>query len=273
MPAPTKPKAATAAAPPPKMSISAVKNSASTPAVSSPLSKKANGHANGNGNGTAAPAAAPAPRNTGTGPSASLGPASVAARPLLDAVLSASDAAACAEAASELCAYINSVPLRQALQADGISAVLLLAANNKKFSSERESAAIALEAIAYQCGGKNAAPFPLGAEPWLLHDFLVVLLDLHADKADVVREAAEKATSALWSLPPPEAAKDVLEMLYAVLKDSATKWQSKVGALKLISKLSQAASDQVGAVLEDLIPVLTNAMHETKAEVRSLFFV
>lgn len=187
-------------------------------------------------------------------------------QPLLVSLFTSANAEEASGAANSLASYVNDHGLR-VLDSEQVAEALVLASNNKKSASERESAAIAFQTIAYHCGGKNARPFALGAEPWLM-DLLPPTLDLYADKSDSVREAAEGAASALLALIPPEGAVDVLGRLYAILKDGAPKWQTKVGTLKAISRLSEADSEQIGEVLEDLIPVLTHSMHETKGEVR-----
>lgn len=167
-------------------------------------------------------------------------------------------------AAEQLAEYVNKNGLR-VVQSECILDSLVKASKNKKSGYEREAAAIGLDAIFVKVGGKNA-PSPLGAEPWLLH-VLPSILELYADKGDVVRQAAETAASSLLSLVPPEAAPEFLNVLYEVLGSSSAKWQAKVGALKLLGRLSASASEQIGDELVELIPYLTKAMHETKAEI------
>lgn len=186
------------------------------------------------------------------------------AESLLSGLFKAPSAAECHVAADALAAYINAHGLRS-LQSEGIMDSLLKACRNKKSGFEREAAAIGLSSIFTKVGGKNS-PYPLGAEPWFL-PALPTLLDLYSDKGDVVREAAEGAVSALMALPPSETVPEVLALLYDVLENSATKWQVKVGALKIIGRLSDSASEQIGEQLVDLIPHLKNRMSDTKSEV------
>lgn len=210
--------------------------------------------------GAAAGSKKPDPKGDGK----AAGLASPEAQPLLLALFTAASEDI-PKASESLAAYINSRGIR-VLDTEGIAASLVTASQSKKVALEREAAAAAFQTIAYQCAGKNAAPFALGAEPWLM-DLLPPTLDLYADKSDTVREAAEGAASALVSLIPPEGVPDLLPRLYAILKDGSIKWQTKVGTLKILTRLSEADSEQIGEVLEDLIPVLTHAMHESKAEV------
>ncbi|KDN45944.1 hypothetical protein K437DRAFT_294415 [Tilletiaria anomala UBC 951] len=199
----------------------------------------------------------------GDASSAALQLAAPDVQPLLHTLYTAPSREECTDAAAALAAHVATHPGGMRLLAThGILASLLSAAANKKNVYEREAAALAIEALAQQQLKQG------GADPWLLPQQLPAMLDLHADKADaVVRPAAEQAAAALLALAPPEAALDVLELLCATLRDGAAKWQAKVGALKLIARLSAARAEQVGDALEDLIPVLTNAMHETKAEI------
>lgn len=188
----------------------------------------------------------------------------VSAETLLNALYNAPSAADCHVAADALASHINTHGLRS-LETEGIQDSLLKACKNKKSGFEREAGAIGLSTIFTKVGGKNA-PSPLGAEPWFLST-LPSLLDLYADKGDVVREAAEGAVNALVALSPAEAVPEVLMLLYDVLENSATKWQVKVGALKIIGRLSDSASEQIGEQLVDLIPHLKNRMSDTKSEV------
>lgn len=171
----------------------------------------------------------------------------------------------CQITAEKLAEHINTVGIRS-LESEGILDSLTKAAQNKKSGYEREAAAVGLGAIFTKVAGKNA-PTPGGAEAWLLPT-LPAILDLYADKGDVVRAAAENAASALFAIVPPEATPEVLEILYTVLQNNSVKWQAKIGALKLVSRLAEGPSrEQVAEQLVELIPNLTNAMHETKAEV------
>lgn len=184
---------------------------------------------------------------------------------LVEALLKAPSAEECHVSAESLVDYINKHGL-QTIGNENILQKLIAACKNKKSGYEREAGAIGLGAIASKVGGKNA-PSPLGAEPWLLPSALPALLDLYSDKGDVVREAAESSVSTYLTLPPPEAVPEVLALLYSVLENGATKWQAKVGALKLIGRLADANGEQVGEQLVELIPHLKNSMTDTKAEV------
>lgn len=130
---------------------------------------------------------------------------------------------------------------------------------NKKSGFERESAAIAFQALATTIG-KPIAPILIPSLP--------ILFDLYADKGDVVRAAAAAAVKAIMKLFPPESVRVVFRALEAIL-DSG-KWQTKVGALEALKSFVAPARDQVAAELGSVIPKVSSAMHDTKKEVRRL---
>lgn len=166
--------------------------------------------------------------------------------------------------AETLTEYINTNGLRTLLS-ERILDELLDKLKDKKQAHLRERAAIGLGAVASKVAGKNA-PMPLGAEPWLVNA-IPPLLDGYGDKNEAAKKAAEGAMGAIVPLFPPEAAAELLEMLYSVITSGTAKWQAKVGALKIISRLADLAYEQVGDELTQITPVLTQGMHETKAEV------
>ncbi|WFC96088.1 [NU+] prion formation protein 1 [Malassezia brasiliensis] len=182
----------------------------------------------------------------------------------VQALLESSSSADAHLAAEKLAEYVNEHGLRITAR-EHIIDTLIERLRSKKSASDRERAAIGLGALATKVGGKNA-PMPNGAEPWL-GVALVPLLENYADKNDAAKKAAESAVSALAALYPPEAIPELLDNLYPVIYSSSVKWQAKVGALKVMSRLADRAFEQVGDELAHMTPVLTEAMHETKAEV------
>lgn len=166
--------------------------------------------------------------------------------------------------AEVLTEHINTHGVRT-LMSERILEALLDKLKSKKHAEDRERAAIGLGAIASKVAGKNA-PLPLGAEPWLI-PAIAPLLETYADKNEKVKQAAESAMASIVPLFPPEAAAELLDVLYGVIMSSTAKWHAKVGALKIIGRLADLAYEQVGDELTQMTPVLTQAMHETKAEV------
>ncbi|CAO3616971.1 unnamed protein product [Cunninghamella echinulata] len=135
---------------------------------------------------------------------------------------------------------------------------------------ERESGLIGFKALA------EVVKEPI--TPIIL-DYLVLFLDLYADKGQVVQEAAEYASRAIVDMIPPEAAKVLLPLLYEGMGTSISvkgeksvvskKWQTKVGALKLLKRYTERAREQIGELLPEIIPVVSNCLSDTKKEVVS----
>ncbi|KDQ21428.1 hypothetical protein BOTBODRAFT_168695 [Botryobasidium botryosum FD-172 SS1] len=134
-------------------------------------------------------------------------------------------------------------------------------ATNKKSGFERESAAVAFSSLANTLG---PASLPL------LLPSLPVLLELLADKGDVVRSSATTAIRSIVKLTPLEAIESVLEILSSEL-GAGGKWQAKVGCLKEIAKIVDSKGEEskelVAGLLGILLPVVENSMHDTKKEV------
>lgn len=106
-----------------------------------------------------------------------------------------------------------------------------------------------------------------GADPYFL-PLLPVVLDRYQEsgKAEVIKDAAEKAAKALIRLSPAELAPKVIEYLFQVV-ESGAKWRSKVGALELLATFATSAKDQVAERLGEYVPRLSLAMRDTKPEV------
>lgn len=102
----------------------------------------------------------------------------------------------------------------------------------------------------------------------LLLPSLPLLFDLYMDKGDVVRVAATAATKATLKLFPPEATPVVFRALEEIVENG--KWKSKVGALDAMKGFVPTAREAVANQLAITIPKVEAAMHDTKAEVRSV---
>ncbi|KAK9479022.1 P-loop containing nucleoside triphosphate hydrolase protein [Lipomyces japonicus] len=92
--------------------------------------------------------------------------------------------------------------------------------------------------------------------------------DLLADKEATVRKAAQTAADIELSVYPVEAYTASLIPLLNEYMNSSSKWQSKLGVLKLYEKFSTIVpTESLLLSFVDIIPVLTNAMHDMKAEI------
>ena len=88
------------------------------------------------------------------------------------------------------------------------------------------------------------------------------------DKGDVVRAAATAACKAILKLFPPESTRIVFRSLEEILDKG--KWRTKVGVLDAMKGFVANARDAVAEQLGVTLPKVEAAMHDTKAEVRSI---
>ncbi|KAA8917209.1 hypothetical protein TRICI_000660 [Trichomonascus ciferrii] len=135
------------------------------------------------------------------------------------------------------------------------------ALGDKKNQNGRLSA---LEAFAAIAGANEIAP---AVEPLLVAHATDVLV-LAGDKAKEVQTAATEAIKVLSKNVTPRAVKAILPHLTNSIANS-NKWTEKVAALESISLLVDAARDQVALRMPELIPVLSEAMWDTKKEVKN----
>ncbi|TLD24338.1 hypothetical protein PspLS_06345 [Pyricularia sp. CBS 133598] len=131
---------------------------------------------------------------------------------------------------------------------------------NKKDAAVREKALCAIQAIAQH---SNVSPH---VEP-----FLVVLLPSvfagAGDKITSVKNAALAAASAIAEAINPNAVKAALPHLIESLQN-AQKWPEKIAVLDFIETLVRTAPAQTALRVPDLIPVVGDAMWDTKKEVK-----
>ncbi|KAI9492941.1 P-loop containing nucleoside triphosphate hydrolase protein [Zychaea mexicana] len=145
------------------------------------------------------------------------------------------------------------------LKHHGILDKLNSAARNKKSGMEREGALIGFNALTDVLGNSGVP---------LLLQYLGLFLDLYADKGTVVQEAAQMASETLVNAVRPEAAHILLPILYDGMgHNGSKKWQTKLGALQLLDKYTKRSPEQIGECLPQIIPVVSNCLSDTKAEV------
>ncbi|KAF9181582.1 hypothetical protein BGZ50_005399 [Haplosporangium sp. Z 11] len=145
------------------------------------------------------------------------------------------------------------------LKTQNILSNLAQEAQNKKSGLAREGALIGICALAEEIG-RPSEPF--------LTPMLPLILDLYADKGVVVQDAAARAAEAIMAVMPSQSAPMVLRgVLLPVIGGLGKKWQTKVGALQLLSDLANASPIQVGDLLPEIIPVVKDCLSDTKKEV------
>ena len=147
------------------------------------------------------------------------------------------------------------------LAASGFAEAAIKALADKKSPGVRESAAIAVSTIISQGAVKTLEPTFVSSK---LYD---AFLEAFADKMPAVRTAAIEALKQYVTAMNPWAAGLVLPALLHEIK-SAGKWQMKTGSLAVLDKLIAAAPQQVARLTPDIIPVLSEAIWDTKADVK-----
>lgn len=148
-----------------------------------------------------------------------------------------------------------------ALQSLGFTEAAVKALGDKKSPAAREGAASAVAALAKSDAVK--ALEPLFIDSGLYN----ALLECFADKMPAVRTAAIEALKAYVAGMNPWATALLLPALLHEIK-TAGKWQLKTGALAVLNQLVVSAPLQTARLTPDIVPVLSEAIWDTKADVK-----
>ena len=132
--------------------------------------------------------------------------------------------------------------------------------SNKKDAAVRERALETIKAIAQH---SSVAP---NVEPYLIV-LLGPTLAAVGDKMSQVKTAAQAAALAITKAVNPNAVKVLLPPIVHSLR-TAQKWPEKISCLQCIEALVESAPAQLAFRVPDLIPVVSEAMWDTKAEVK-----
>ena len=202
---------------------------------------------------------------------------------LLNTIFTAQTSQASLDAAYLLTnVLLNSAGFRGLVSYDILEAIRKAAAD-KKDGTRRESAMILLGALF-----EKLIPAQRISEVVFLVQNggnLGIALDALADKGAVVRESAQYAVDALFSLLSPESMIiGLLPALSQYLSKRTGKWQGTVGAYELLGRMADKAKigmgtkeeerqkdllrESMGRELKGLIPVVEAGMHDLKTEVR-----
>lgn len=147
------------------------------------------------------------------------------------------------------------------VESAGFNEAAKKALTDKKSLASRESAAAAVLAI-INAGAVKAL------EPTFVDSGLyTTLLETFADKVPAVRQASIEAVKAFISKMNPWAAALVLPALLKEIKNNG-KWQVKTGAMVILNQLVQSAPVQTAKLMPDIVPVLAEAIWDTKADVK-----
>jgi elongation factor 3 len=132
--------------------------------------------------------------------------------------------------------------------------------NNKKDALVRERAVDGIRAIAQH---STVSP---AFEPYLLA-LLPFCLAAVGDKMTAVKTAAQSATVAIVKAINPNSIKAALPYISTSIR-TAQKWPEKMAGLDCIEALVETAPAQLATLVPTLIPVVSEAMWDTKPEVK-----
>lgn len=165
------------------------------------------------------------------------------------------------EAAVAHLATVASKEGPSALKSAGFQDAVLKALADKKSPAAREGAAEAVSALA-----KNGAVKAL--EPSFVESGIyAALLETFADKMPAVKTAAVEAVREFTAAMNPWATGLILPALLHEIK-TAGKWQIKTGSLVVLNQLVVSAPLQMARLMPEIIPVLSEAIWDTKADVK-----
>lgn len=132
-----------------------------------------------------------------------------------------------------------------------------------KALKDKKTAANALTTISHIASSNNLSP---SVEPYIVATIPIVC-EKAGDKDKDVQVLAEATLLAVVKAINPVAVKALLPHLTKALTET-NKWQEKISILHSITALVDAAKSQVSLRMPELIPVLSEAMWDTKKEVK-----
>ncbi|EMG47961.1 CEF3 Elongation factor 3 [Candida maltosa Xu316] len=130
-------------------------------------------------------------------------------------------------------------------------------------SKDANTSIAALDAYKHIASANGLSP---SVEPYVV-DLVDEVAAKSGDKNKDVQVAASAALLAIASAITPTAVKAILPKLIGNLT-TTNKWTEKVAILKAVSQLVDTAKDQIALRMPELIPVLSEAMWDTKKEVK-----
>jgi elongation factor 3 len=143
----------------------------------------------------------------------------------------------------------------------GLSAAITKALGDKKSPATREAACGVISVLCEEGAGKALEPIVSQTA------LLTLLLETFADKTPAVKTAALDAARLFTQVMSPWATALVLPPVLHQIK-TAGKWQVKAGCLALVDSFVIVAPEQTARLMPELIPILTEVIWDTKAEVK-----
>ncbi|THH15653.1 hypothetical protein EW146_g4862 [Bondarzewia mesenterica] len=164
------------------------------------------------------------------------------------------------KSAAESLASIAQKDGPSAIKSTGFPEAAVKALADKKSPAAREGAAEAVAIVA-----KNAVK---ALEPSFVDSGLyAALLEAFADKMPAVRTAAIEAVKAYVIAANPWGTANILPALLQEIQ-TAGKWQLKTGSLTILNQLVVSAPVQMAKLMPEIVPVLSEAIWDTKADVK-----
>ncbi|KAL1934396.1 hypothetical protein VTP01DRAFT_6578 [Rhizomucor pusillus] len=161
-------------------------------------------------------------------------------------------------AAQELAAFVNANGV-YSLKQFGILDAITKEFGNKKSAGARQSAVAAVKALSDNSLEGQVEPF--------IVPFVANLLELQADKQAAVKNAAAEAAKNLVNKVNPYTTPVIVPYLLEGLGNSC-KWQTKMLSLALLDELVKINKEQFFVTIPDVIPVVSDCMWDTKADVK-----
>lgn len=147
------------------------------------------------------------------------------------------------------------------LESVGFADAVIKALADKKSPATREAAADAVRSLIRGSAVKALEPI------FVPSGIFAALLDAFADKMPAVRTSAVDAVREYTSAMNPWAAAGIMSPLLHQIK-TAGKWQVKTGSLVVLNQLVASAPVQTAKLMPDIVPVLSEAIWDTKADVK-----
>ena len=155
--------------------------------------------------------------------------------------------------------------LAEAIKGQGVASIMSMALPAKVMASLGEAKNVAAREGAIFTVHELHKALGLHMEPYFLL-MLPAVIERFDDKVKGVAGAAEACLMDFIQKVNPYAAATLLPHLFTGM--STISWKTKVGCLKLLGALAHTAPTQVGQLLPEIVPKVTENMWDTKPEVK-----
>ncbi|EGB12041.1 protein kinase regulator [Aureococcus anophagefferens] len=155
--------------------------------------------------------------------------------------------------------------LAEAIKGQGVAAIMSMALPAKVMASLAEAKNVAAREGAVFVVHELHKALGLHSEPYFML-MLPALIERYDDKVKGVAAAVDACLMAFFQAVNPYAAATLLPHLFTGM--STISWKTKVGCLKLLGALAHTAPTQVGQLLPEIVPKVTENMWDTKPEVK-----